>query len=258
MEDEPTTVDSASSDSIDDVEVQMDGEETTENKPTDDTAGDQPAASDKLPSDEDAAPAAEETPAFDTDLDEWAEKAGHDKPETDRERKLLQNLRNSSREFTRDRQSQAQTDLNKAIRDATPKVDDEAIVDPLEKDVRNLQVQLRQAESRRLMSEYLSTHTVTNEEQTAMAEVLKEKADRGDMTAFNYLSDGENIADWHALGKTRLAQTTDSSAAVAEKARQEERERLAKESKASGPNRNAHSNTPAPKKDELAELFSDL
>ena len=60
-------------------------------------------------SDEDANDKEEENPTeaapkeskFDKDLDEWAVKKGHEAPENDRERKLLQNLRDSDREFTK-------------------------------------------------------------------------------------------------------------------------------------------------------------
>jgi hypothetical protein len=79
-----------------------------------------------------------EKPEFDEDLDTWAERAGHDKPETDRERKLLQNLRNSQREFTKDRQAKKSVDVVddviKSEQDSVVTEEDE-IYDPIEKTV---------------------------------------------------------------------------------------------------------------------------
>src|ERR1035437_6992071 len=100
-------------------------------------------------SDEDANDKEEENPTeaapkeskFDKDLDEWAVKKGHEAPENDRERKLLQNLRDSDREFTKEREAKkGQKAIENALKtekDELPVVEEE-IFDPLEKEVREL------------------------------------------------------------------------------------------------------------------------
>ncbi len=225
---------------------------STDDKQTDDTK----TADDDLTSKKDSAKVDDKAPAFDADLEDWAEKTGHDKPENDRERKLLQDLRNSRRDYTAERQAKkAAQDLQKTVAKATPKVeDDDAAADPLEKDVKQLRAELNQERTTRIQSEYFTENGVTAEEVEVMGEILKEKADKGDMRAFEYLSDARNLGDLHDLVKIRMskAETTD----VVEKAKQEERERLAKLSKSGTTTRSAKATTSATKKDELAELWS--
>jgi hypothetical protein len=198
----------------------------------------------------------DKTPVFDSDLDDWAEKTGHDKPETDKERKLMQDLRDSKREFTQKRQSKATEDLSKVIRETNPKAKtDDDTVDPLEKDVKDLKERLEKAETRQRMSEYLGTHDMSAAEQEAMKEILEERVAKGGQKAFDYLTDPENLGDWHDLAKLKLAGAADPTTEATDKARQEERERLAKISKSGGPSRSAKATTPAGKKDPLAELW---
>ncbi len=253
MDDDSTTEDDANS-SKDDFDLSAEDNKND----SQDTSTDAQQTTDKgddLTSKKDSAKADDKAPAFDADLDDWAEKTGHDKPETDRERKLLQDLRNSRRDYTADRQAKkAAADLQKTVAKATPKQDDDdAVVDPLEKDVKALRAELNQERTTRIQSEYFTENGVTADEVTVMGEILKEKADRGDMRAFEYLSDARNLGDLHDLVKIRMskAETTD----VVEKAKLEERERLAKISKSGATTRSAKANTPAPKKDELTALW---
>lgn len=278
MKDDSTTDESNSAAGIDDIEVTMDGDtagndskDSTDDKRTadssDDSTSDDAATDTKDDADDSADDSgkktAEKTPALDEDLEAWAKKKGYDKPDNDRERKLLQDLRNGERDFTRERQAKkTATDLDSAIKDATPeaaKADDDG--DPLEKDVAALKLELATERATRIRSEYFSANNPSDEEVTAMSEILKEKVDKAPTptakrATVEYWTDPENIADWHDLAKIRVAKGADTSE-VAEKAKREERERLAKETNSGGPTRSAKSTTTAPKKNELEELWKD-
>lgn len=234
-------------------------------------------ADDTLPSSDDADAAtaddktkadaaADDTPAFDADLDEWAEKTGRGKPENDRERKLIQDIRNGQRDFSRSKDAKkTANDLDKVVADADSKIDkgtdDDVLGDPLEKDVRTLAANLRDERTTRLRSEYFSENDVNDEQVTVMGEILNEKVDRATTpeakkAALEYWTDPANIADWHDLALLRIAKNKpDATSQAAEKARADERERLAKISASSGPNRSAKSTVAAGKKDELTELW---
>lgn len=258
MDKDSTTDDSNSTDSTAD-DFDLSAEDNTgndSNDSTDDVQADKKA--DDLTSNDDSADKkADETktPAFDDDLDEWAEKTGHEKPDNDRERKLLQDLRDSRREFTRERQpKKVADDLSKVIKAATPKDSaDDTIVDPLEKDVKQLKSELAQERTTRMQESYFRENSVTNEEVEAMGEILKEKADHGDMKAFEYLSDARNLGDLHDLVKIRMSKQDTTE--VVEKAKQEERERLAKLSKSGATSKSAKATVAGGKKDELTELW---
>lgn len=199
---------------------------------------------------EDKAPALK----IDTDLDDWAAKAGHEVPETDRERALLQKLRNGSRDFTREQQAKkAEQTFNKATTSAKPKVDDDDDDgDPLEKDIKSVKAELQEERALRMRSEYFNSNGVTMDETLVMGEILKEKAERGGKSAFDYWSAPENLQDLHDLAKVRMASKADSS--VADEAVRVERERIAKESKANGSTRNATSTSTGSKTEEEQRL----
>lgn len=239
-----------STDSTDDDQTADDSDDLTSDDADEDTK-----KADKAEEDDKSD---EKTPAFDADLDEWAEKTGHDKPENDRERKLLQDLRDSKRDFTRERQSKKNDGLDAAIKDAKPKdgkTEDDA--DPLAKSFSNLEAKFETERAMRLRSEYYRTNDVTSEEDAAMIEIIKETGEKGNQARFAFLSNPDNMSDLHILAKNRIAanSTADKTDETVTKARQEERERIAKESKSGGPSRSAKGNTPPPKKDPLQELW---
>lgn len=216
----------------------------------------QPDKSNDKPAEGDAAggegKADDKTPAkFDDDLDEWSEKRGYGKPETDRERKLAQDIRNNQRDFHKTSEGKKTAlEISKTIGDLDPaktavkgdggEGDDG---DPVEKDVAAIKQELRDTKASQMRSEYFIQNEVTPEEQVTMSEILKERVDRaktpeGKLRAFEYLTDPENTADWHALAKSRLATTT-SPGEIEDKARADERERLAKITASDGPDKNA-------------------
>lgn len=189
---------------------------------------------------------------FDDDLDEWAKKTNRAVPTTDSERKLLQEIRDGQREFSREQEAKKATAaVQDAMKDSKPadnKQDDEGDDDdPLAKEVAELKASNRSERTARLQSEYFSTHPVTPEESKVMGEILKEKVDKGGQSAYDYWTNPDNLEDWHTLAKARLNATTDTTAIETEAARKE-RVRIAKEQQANGPSRNAKSTATSEKK----------
>lgn len=198
----------------------------------------------------------------DDDLDEWAEKTGRPKPTTDRERELYQEIRNGQREYTRNKQKETQDGLDKAIKDVKPTAnkqeEDDDERDPVERRQDALEARLAESEAKNARSEYFNEFNVTEQESKVMGEILKEKVDKGGQAAFDYWTDPDQLSDWHALAKARLASTQDTSV-IAEEAARKERARIAKESQANGASRSASTTqTQKPKGyDRTAFLASD-
>lgn len=193
----------------------------------------------------------DDTPApkqFDTDLDEWAEKTGRKKPETDQEREDYQTIRDSQREYSRTKQAKdSQKEVNKAIQDAKPaenKQDEDEDEDPGERAER----MITEERNLRLRSEYFSEKSVTTEESKVMGEILKEKLDKASesqkQSVYDYWTDPANLEDWHTLAQAKLNANRDTTV-IEEEAARKERERIAKESQANGGSRNAKVTTPA-------------
>lgn len=194
----------------------------------------------------------EDSPAskFDDDLDDWAEKTGRPKPESDRERELYQEIRDGQREYSRSKQAKdANNDVNKAIQEAKPadesQEEDEDLEDPGERAERMIQ----EERNLRLRSEYFNEKSVSTEESKIMGDILKEKVDRAKTpeakkAAYDYWTNPDNLEDWHALAKARISASTDTTAIEQEAARKE-RERIAKEHQAGGSSRSAKVTTPA-------------
>lgn len=214
---------------------------------------DETSKSDTPTDDDKSKEGADDTPApktFDKDLDEWAEKTGRAKPESDRERELYQEIRDSQREFSRSKQAKdSQKEVDKAIQDAKPTddkpdEDEDDDRDPVEKRQDAIEQQLADERALRARSEYFTEKSVTEEESKVMGEILKEKVDKGGQKAFDYWTDPANLEDWHTLAKARLATNQDTSV-IEEEAARKERARIAKEHQAGGPSRNATVTTPA-------------
>ena len=227
--------------------------------------GDKPAEGEPPAEDGTGAPASQ----FDKDLDDWATKHGHEKPENDRERQLLQTIRNGQREFSRDQQAKKAAgklqDAAKAVKPGDQPPDDDDDIDPLEQKVGSLEAQLAEERTARLQAEYFETNNVTDDEAEMMGTILTEKvekaAKRGEdaaKAAFEYWNHPDQLEDWHGLAKARLAGNTDTGA-IAEEAARKERERIAQESKANGPVRSAAHTTTSDKTEdqERLERFSN-
>lgn len=198
---------------------------------------------------------------FDKDLDTWAEKAGHDKPENDRERALLQKLRNGSRDFTKDQQAKKSAEvLDKTLTEekdaAKPEAKDDTST-PEQKRLDALEKSYASERTTRLRSEFLITNKVSDETGEIMAQIFKEKVAKApSIEAKNreieYWSDPAHLEDWLELAKAREANAVGKDQIVDEATRKE-RERIAKESRATGPNRNASKSNSAKSQDSAVD-----
>lgn len=203
---------------------------------------------------------AEKAPVFDKDLDAWAEKRGYGKLDTDKERRIAQDARNSQADFTRRREAAAK--LSKAAADSTAdksKDDDDA--DPLAKEVGELRTELRTERQNRQLSEFLISSSdagtpVSTEEVEAMGEYLKKTHDTDGETGVNFLL--KDINRWHKLASLDMDKGTEGdSSEISDKVRAEERARLAKKTAAAGPSRSAKTTQPAKAANEVEAIWKD-
>lgn len=197
---------------------------------------------------------------FDEDLDEWAEKTHRAVPENDDDREVLQKLRDSQRDYTKAQQAKKANDaLNETV--ATNKPEDKSKTDdadPLAARLDRLEAEKNEEKAIRLRSEYLLGQNVTDEEVTAMGDLLKEKIEKAStdeekLAVHKFWTDPKNLEDWHALAKAKLARPVDTTA-IEEAAAKKTRERIAKESKANGSNRNASTTSTSDKTLEQERL----
>lgn len=231
-------------------------------KSTDDTTDSDDG--DKKPADEDSSGEGDDTPTsdFDEDLDDWAEKRGFPKAESEEQKKSYQDLRDSQRDYTREQQAKkAQADVEKAAKDVKPDAveDEEDYRDEAEIRADRVEKMIAEERALRLRSEYFRDNDLTSEESNAMGEILKEKVEKAPddkkEAVYDYWTDPENIEDWHLLAKAKVSATTDTSA-IEEKARKEERARIAKESQASGANKSAGKAPMNEDKDVIGDILS--
>ncbi len=209
---------------------------------SDDIFGDNPF--EEISIEEDApeieAPKADE---FDKDLDTWAEKAGHEVPETDRERKLLQTIRNGQREFTKGKQAKnSVSELDKVIEEAKkeiPEVDD--YIDPLERKVAELETSRNEERTSRLQSEFFTEKAVTETTGKLMGDIIKEAFDKAPtdkkQQVLDYWSHPDQLPQLLEIAEARELKTRGDTST--DEAVQAERRRIEKESKGSSPVRNA-------------------
>lgn len=250
-EDSRTDIDDTSADSGDD---DSDVDDNAPSDAEDEDSGDDDKST--TGDDDDAGKA----PVFDKDLDAWAEKRGYGPLENDRERRIAQDARNSQSDFTKRREAAAK--LSKAAEETSvdkSKGDDDA--DPLAKEVGELRTELRTERQNRQLSEFLISASdagtpVSTEEVEAMGEYLKKTHETDGETGVNFLL--KDISRWHRLAALDMpAQNDGDTNAAADKARQEERARLAKKTAAAGPNRSAKATTTAKAKDEVKSIWED-
>lgn len=201
------------------------------------------------------------TPAFDKDLDDWAVKHGHEAPENDKERKLLQTIRNGQRDFSKRQSEKKVTD---AVGDAVkPDSSDDDSVDETQKRLDRMDATLASESYRRQATEYFLTQAqagtpVPDAEGEAMATLLTEYKDKDGEFGVKFLLN--DIPRWHRLARLGISSGSDNSEELGEaekKAAQAERERIAKASKASGPTKSAKQQSPAEKKSEIEKIWED-
>lgn len=206
----------------------------------------------------------ESASTFDTDLDEWIEKRGLAKADSDEQHQAYQDLRNGQREFTREQQSKREAADAKVLADEMKQSqpdsndEDDDDVDPLEKRQDKIEQQLVEERTTRLQSEFYTTNKVTEEQHKAILEIYKEKVSKpttpeGKKNAFELWSKPDALNDLLDIAKARILNSQDTSAATKEAARQE-REKIAKESNASSPGRGARTVTTGNKSPEQERL----
>lgn len=201
---------------------------------------------------------------LDSDLDDWIEKRGLAKPETDEQKQSYQELRDQQREYTRDRQARTEADnakkLSEEMSNLKPESSDEddEYEDDTAKAVRALEEKYSASENTRLQSEFYITNKVTDEQNQAIMDIFKEKVTRpsspeAKQTAFDLWSSPDALVDLLDLAKARLANNSDTSG-VADEAARKERERIAKESQATSPGRGARTTETGNKTPEQERL----
>lgn len=220
-------------------------DETSKSTDTTSDDGDKTSTDDKSAntddkSSEDDAPAS----TLDADLGDWAAKRGMPAATTDEQKQAYQDLRDSQREFSRRKQaekdSENSVELDQATKDLKKELspdsdeDDDDDEDPLAKKVAELEADRNAERTTRLQSEFYSSNKVTDAEHKAILDIIKDKVTRpatteGKLQAHSLWTHPSALPDLLELAKARIANSTDPDTA-AEAARQEERERIAKES----------------------------
>lgn len=206
----------------------------------------------------------DESPAedkIDSDLDNWAVKAGYDKPENDRERKLLQTIRNGQRDFTKKQQAKkASEDLGSTLKDL--KGDEEQGEDDgsVESAVKQLQKERDEERTLRLQSEFYQARSIDETTGNMMNEIIKEKFAKATTAAakekvLDHWQDPSNLEDLYDLAMARIANSTDKDI-VAEEAARKERKRIEKQSHAQSGDISAKETRQKPKGDFLTDLWA--
>lgn len=200
---------------------------------------------------------------LDSDLDQWIDKRGLPKPENDEQKRAYQDTRNSQREYTREQQAKKDADaLGKTVTDATKELkkptDADDDDDPVVKRMAELEKSNAAERNVRLQSEFYTTQQVTPDEHKLILDIFKEKVDtqptdEAKLRAVDLWGSPTMLPDLLDIARARLAKATDNSA-VEDKAAREERERIARESNAKSPGRNASSTTTSDKSEDAARL----
>lgn len=219
-------------------------------------ASDKGEASEEAPSD---------TAKTDDDLDAWAEKAGFGRPSTDLERKLLQERRDSQREFTRSHEPKKLAEgLDKSIKDQEATLDkpaDTAKDNTSEARIAALERSAQEERTARLQSEFITEKKVTEAQIALMGTILEEKiaaaaTPEEKRAELEYWSNPKRLQDWHTLAAAR-EMTSVGKEAIEAAAAQRERERLARESHATAPGRSSRSTVPQDAESELDKIWKD-
>lgn len=257
VEDNPINTDGDSIDTTTSTDPTPTTDETPRTGDNLETSDDEDKPEDKS----DESGEAEEAPApdkFDEDLDDWAEKRGGDRPETDGERKALQELRNSQREFSKAHETKENTKkFQESLSKVKPEQEEDEFEDASDKRIRQLEETIEGERTNRLQSEFYATKGVSKEEGDLMAAIFEEKFNKANTpesrkNVFDFWAHPDQLDDLYTLAKARLGSGTSDD--IVDKAKQAERERIAKEQQASGPGRNASKATASEKSSDAERL----
>jgi hypothetical protein len=199
---------------------------------------------------------------YDDDLDDWAEKRGYGKPETERERRLAQDARNNQRDYHKATDARKSADaLSQTIANADPtkgtQGEPDPDDDPLEREIAGIKGDLLIERQNNQRLSFIQKNNVTPDEEAAMSAFLAEKVDKAPQAkkeqVFRYWSDPDNMDELRAIAKSRISSTTDSGEIV-DQAKREERERLAKITASNGPDRSASATQTSSKTEDEARI----
>jgi len=203
-----------------------------------------------------------ESVSFDEDLDAWAEKTNRPKPENDEDRKRYQDERNSQREFTKERQAQKAADGFKSkLENIKPTSNDNKNDDgDLRAELENFKKVYQEEKMERRREQFLSN--LPDDEIDMMGTLIQERVAKqttqsSKEKAFGLWSDPDMFPELLLVAKAKLKES--SAEAEAEKIRNEESERIAKESTAGRHSRNVTSyseNKGETRADRLRKFFS--
>lgn len=204
---------------------------------------------------------------FDSDLDEWADKRGFGKLSTETERKLAQQNRDNQRAFSQSQQNiQSKVGLKSTIDKAKadvvkPKESDDSDTEfddtsQLAQEVADLKLQVAH-------QDYFQVNGLSHDEEKAMGDILQEQLDlvpesdvAGRKAVLESWVKPGNLKNWHTLAKVKVGEADGSSDLDSEAIRNDERNRIAKESQAKGVARGA-STVPLPTK-STDNIISDI
>lgn len=265
--DNPTDSDITAGDTTTtDPKTETDSQPGSDTNDLDDTSKstDSSADDDKSEDEDNKSDDAPASPKLDEDLDDWVEKKGLPKAETDEQKAAYQAQRDEQREFTRTRQAEKAAndakELGNEVHKAKPEAsdDEDDDLDPIEKRQNALEQKYENERTTRLQSEFYAANSVTPEQHQAILEVFKEKVARPEtpeakQRAFDIWASPDALPDLLDLAKARLAKGSDDGT-VADEAARKERERIARESQASSPGRGARSSTSTEKTEDQKRL----
>ena len=205
---------------------------------------------------------AKDAPVLDKDLDDWAEKAGLGKPETERERRAVQIARDNQREFSRRQAAVKSAKQLETVVDETSKVgESDENDDPIMAKMNAIERQLAITDNNLRVSNFYNAMSeagtpVSNEEAEVMGNLLKQTAETDGKAGVDFLL--KDMSRWHKLAKLEMSNdNSDEVSEATEKARLEERQKLARKTQAKGPSTSAKNNAPAKQKDELSKIWED-
>lgn len=228
--------------------------DTDDNAPSD--ADDESGDDDKSTTDKKTAKA----PAFDKDIDAWAEKRGYGTDLTDRERRIAQDARNSQREVTKSAEAKKAADkISEAADKANPPAKDDK-ADPQTKRLDALERTLMTERDNRRISDYVTAMATTDTPVTeadvdAISNLLEKTLKTDGKAGVDFLL--KDISRLHKLAQLDLGTDKVDTEAVSEKAKKEERARIEKKTKAAGPSRSAKNTVTSKTKDEVADIWAD-
>lgn len=178
------------------------------------------------------------TAKFDEDLDAWAEKRGYGKLETEKERRMAQDARNQQRNYHKERskESQVENEVKDLYTTDNEELDDVEIV---KQNQARLETQL-------YIRDFFDANPEARQLEGKMAELVTEERKKYGVLAAQYLSQD--------LNRLYILAKADSQSDIADQARKDERQLLAKKQAAAPPEANAQNHQQSKTGDPAAAI----